>query len=143
MSPGRYSAWRFVHPDFDKTTGGTGIRVSTTGGIEMAVDRSAVRQSVLLLLSTRPGERVMRPEYGCDLHRLIFLPNDNTSAGLAIHYVRQALERWEPRIYQIRVNAGRNPDVESRLDIEVQYRVRATQRPERVAYSINLTGEAL
>jgi phage baseplate assembly protein W len=143
MNVPRYSAWRFVHPDFDKAIENTGIRVSTTSGIEMAVDGSAVRQAVLLLLSTRPGERVMRPEYGCDLHRLIFSPNDNTSAGLAIHYVRQALERWEPRIYQIRVNAGRHPDIESRLDIEVHYRVRATQRPERISYSINLAGEAL
>ena len=40
----------------------------------------------------------MRPGYGCHLFRLAFAPNDDTTAGLAIHYVRQALERWEPRI---------------------------------------------
>jgi len=44
------------------------------------------------------GERVLRPEYGCDLHRLVFSPNDATTAGLAVHYVRAALLRWEPRI---------------------------------------------
>ena len=68
---------------------------------------ASVRQAILLLLSTRPGERVMRPTYGCDLHRLVFSPNDDTTAGLAIHYVRQALERWEPRIEVIRLDAGR------------------------------------
>ena len=56
----------------------------------------AVRQSILLLLSTRPGERVMRPDNGCDLYRLAFAPSDDMTAGLAIHYVRQAVERWEP-----------------------------------------------
>ena len=53
----------------------------------------AVRQSILMLLSTRPGERVMPPDYGCPIHRLVFSPNDATTAGLAIHYVRHSLLR--------------------------------------------------
>ena len=43
----------------------------------------SIRQAILLLFSTRPGERVMRPDYGCDIHRLVFSPNDDTTAGLA------------------------------------------------------------
>ena len=70
----------------------------------------AVRQSILLLLSTIPGERVMRPTYGCHLHRLVFWPNDDTTAGLAIHYVRRAVERFEPRVEVIRVDATRDAD---------------------------------
>ena len=64
----------------------------------MVEDDASIRQSLLLLLSTSPGERVMRPDYGCSLRRLVFAPNDDTTAGLAIHYVRQAVERWEPRV---------------------------------------------
>jgi len=58
----------------------------------------SVRQAILLLLSTVPGERIMRPEYGCLIHQLVFSPNDATTAGLAIHYVQRALDLWEPRV---------------------------------------------
>jgi len=85
----------------------------------------------------------MRPEYGCDLHRLVFSPNDNTTAGLAIHYVRRALERWERRVDLLRVDAGRNPDNPTRLDIVVEYRVRATQRTESFTFALSLAGERL
>ena len=53
----------------------------------MIAGDAAIRQSIILLLTTTPGERVMRPDYGCPLHRLMFQPNDATTAGLAIHYV--------------------------------------------------------
>src|SRR5690349_19505038 len=105
MNPPRYRAWRFLQPSFDVPETAAGLRVGARGAIEMVDEWGSVRQAILLLLSTRPGERVMRPEYGCDLHRLVFSPNDATTAGLAIHYVRQALERWEPRIDILRLDA--------------------------------------
>jgi phage baseplate assembly protein W len=107
----------------------------------MVSDNAAVRQAILLLLSTIPGERVMRPDYGCDIYRLIFSPNDDTTAGLAIHYVRQALERWEPRIQLIRVDAERSPDSAEHLDILIEYRILASQQVQVLPFSINLTGE--
>lgn len=108
----------------------------------MVEDGASVRQSILLLLSTRPGERVMRPDYGTDLHRLVFSPNDNTTAGLAIHYVRRTLTRWEPRIDILRIDAGPSPDDPSRLNIVVDYRTRSTQRVDRIGVSMSLAGEA-
>src|SRR5262249_7975768 len=143
MSTSFYRAWRFVHPDFDLATRAAGLHVSTRGGMEMVEGKSSVQQAVLLLLSTRPGERVMRPNYGCDLHRLVFSPNDDTTAGLAIHYVRQAIERWEPRVEVTRLDARRSAD-ESRpgnLEIYLEYRVRATQQRETLVYAFDLTGE--
>lgn len=143
MSPPRYRAWRFLHPDVDATEEFAGLRLTARGGIDMVEDRDSVRQAVLLLLSTVPGERVMRPDYGCDLHRLVFSPNDDTTAGLAIHYVRRALERWEPRVDVLRLDAARNPEEPERLDIILEYRVRATQRAEALAISLSLVGEAI
>jgi phage baseplate assembly protein W len=103
---------------------------------------AAVRQAILMLLSTRPGERVMRPDYGCPVHRLIFSPNDATTAGLAIHYVRQALLRFEPRIDIIRIDAGPRPDAErATLVIVLEYRVRDTLRAERLTLELDLQGE--
>jgi len=143
MNLPRYRGWRFVHPDFDVSEGVAGLRTSATGGIDMVEEAASVRQAVLLLLSTRRGERVMRPDYGCDLHHLVFSPNDNTTAGLAIHYVRRALDRWEPRIDVLRVDAGRNADTDTRLDILVEYRVRATQRLEGMSFAMSLAGERI
>ena len=139
MSPPRYRAWRFLHPDLDFGVE-SGLRLAATGGVDMVEEHAAVRQAVLLLLSTRPGERVMRPDYGCDLYRLVFAPNDDTTAGLAIHYVRRALERWEPRIQILHLDAGRHPEDAERLSISLEYRVRSTQRAERLAYSLQLAG---
>jgi phage baseplate assembly protein W len=142
MTPSSYRAWGFVHPDFDAAEGQPGLRVSPRGGAAMVSGAAAVRQSVLILLSTRPGERVMRPRYGCDLNRLVFSPNDATTAGLAIHYVRQALLRWEPRIEILGLDAGPGETDPGRLDIVLEYRVRSLNRPDRLIYPFDLTGTA-
>jgi hypothetical protein len=100
-----------------------------------------VRQAILLLLTTKPGERLMRPEYGCDLHRLVFAPNDATTHGLAIHYVRQALQRWEPRVDIVRLDADCNESDPGRMDILLEYRMRRTLRQDALVLPINLTRE--
>jgi phage baseplate assembly protein W len=140
---GRYRAWRFVHPDFDRPENAGGLRISNRGRIDMVEEHAAVRQSLLLLLSTRPGERVMHPTYGCNLHRLLFAPNDLTTAGLAIHYVREALTRFEPRVELMRIDAAGPGDVvaQARLEIIIEYRVRATQRADQLSFPFDLMGE--
>ena len=143
MSSLRYSAWRFVHPDFDIAEAQTGIVNTATGGIAMVEEAASVRQSILLLLSTRTGERIMRPDYGTELHRLVFSPNDSTTAGLAIHYVRRAVVRWERRIEILHLDATRNPEADSHLDLVLDYRVRSTQRTEQLSFSLNLAGEPI
>jgi hypothetical protein len=102
---------------------------------------ASVRQAMLVLLSTMPGERVMRPDYGCDLHKLVFSPNDDTTAGLAIHYVRQALQRWEPRAEIQRLDAVRHPDRPEELILVLDYRVRASLQSSTLTVPVNLAGE--
>ncbi len=138
----RCRAWRFIHPDFDIEEGfGTGIRISNTGGIEMVEDQAAVRQAIMLLLTTTHGERVMRPEYGCDLQKLIFSPNDATTHGLAIYYVRRALQKWEPRIDILLLDAEASEKDPGRMNILLEYRVRKTGRSDNLNFSVSLTGE--
>jgi phage baseplate assembly protein W len=152
----RFRAWRFLFPGVDVAEDAGGLHIAATGGIDMVKEDESVRQAILLLISTVPGERVMRPEYGCYLHRLIFSPNDDTTAGLAIHYVRSALERWEPRIDVIRLDAVRDIDqleqwIETRhapddagnvLYIGLLYRVRATRQLRELTIPVNLAGQA-
>jgi len=104
----------------------------------MVEQPESIRQAILILLTTLPGERVMRPTYGCDLFKLVFSPNDETTAGLAIHFVRRALERWEPRVEILQLDATRNDDQPDRLEISLEYRIRAIQRTEQIGFSINL-----
>lgn len=134
-------ALRFEHPDLDASDQYGGLRFSAGGGIETVVGSTSVRQALLLLLSTRPGERVMRPEYGCPLHRLMFAENNATTAGLAIHYVRSAIERWEPRVEILTLDAGQNPRRPELLDIFLEYRVHSTRQRDQLAFSLNLTEE--
>jgi len=136
-----YRAWRFIHPDLDRGAPDQPFGLQLADGkLQMISGAEAVRQSILLLLSTRPGERVMRPEYGCDLFRLAFAPNDDMTAGLAIHYVRQAIERWEPRAEIIKLDAGRDPDTPERLNILLEYRLRLTQQADQLFFSLDLAG---
>ena len=138
MAEKRFRAWRFVHPDFDAAEGRAGLMAGPTGGIAMVDDDASVRQSLLLLLTTRPGERVMLPGYGCSLHELAFAPNDDTTAGLAIHYVRRAVTRWEPRVEVLDVDANRNAEDPARLDILLEYRVRPTLAPHELRLPVDL-----
>jgi phage baseplate assembly protein W len=133
----RYGAWRFAFHTTNGQVRPAGISLSAKGAIELAQDAAVVRQAILLLISTRPGERVMRPEYGCYLFRLAFSPNDDTTAGLAIHYVRQAIERWEPRIRISKLDANRNEAHVSWLDIHLQYCLRMNMRSENLAVRLD------
>lgn len=143
MSEVRYRALRFVLPQTliaepSRTWASAGLQAGPTGRTEMVEDDAAIRQSIMLLVSTTPGERVMRPEYGCSLARLVFAPNDETTAGLAIHYVRSAVERWEPRVETLRVDAVRDPERPETLQILLDYRIRATRRVDRVRIPFDL-----
>jgi phage baseplate assembly protein W len=135
--------WLFSHPDFDVGGMFPGLTLSAQGGIGMVEGEAVVRQAVLLLISTVPGERVMRPEYGCDLYQLLFSLNDDTTAGMAIHYISLALRRWEPRIDIVRLDATANPVRPEVLDIMLEYRVRTTNNVRQLALSMNLSGEEL
>lgn len=141
----RYRAWRFVLPQLllkDETHPwkSAGLQVTPTGRIDMVEEDESVRQAILMLIETVPGERVMRPDYGCNLDRLMFAPNDETTAGLAIHYVRIALDRWEPRIDILGLDAQRDPTRPGELDILLDYRVRASRRVEQLRLPVDLAG---
>ncbi|MGR9045860.1 MAG: GPW/gp25 family protein [Gammaproteobacteria bacterium] len=132
-------AWRFNHPDFDYGAANSGLAVTATGAIAMVEGDRAIRQSILLLLSTMPGERINRPGYGCDLHKLVFMPNDATTHGLAIHYVRQAIGRWERRVRIVRLDANANPEDAARMDILLNYQVLQSAFNDELSMSLTLS----
>jgi len=100
-----------------------------------------IKESIQIILGTAKGERQMRPEFGCELNKLVFAENTLSTAGLASYYVEQALVRWEPRIQLIRVESKPDPDPDekNRLAINVEYRVIATNTIFNLVYPFYLT----
>lgn len=146
MTGPRYRALRLVLPEVEEGpdgstgTAGPGLQHGPRGGLQTVSGRDSVRQALLLLFSTRPGERVNRPEYGCSLHRVLFSPADDTTAGLAIHYVRQAVARWEARVDVLDVDAFPAPEEPERLEVRLTYRIRATGDVDELAVDVPLAG---
>lgn len=85
-----------------------------------------IEEAISMILLTPKGQRVMRPEFGCQIHDLIFAPNDATTAGLAAYYVEDALGMWEPRIRVLEVQANPDPQHGGRLLIDIRYEIKAT-----------------
>jgi len=98
----------------------------------------SVRQSILIILSTAKGERVMRPDFGCGLHDLVFAVNNTATQGMAKFEVRQALETWEPRIDVLRVEAVAAGEHREQLLIGIDYRVRTTDTRFNLVYPFYL-----
>jgi hypothetical protein len=126
------------HPDLGD--GVAGMTVTARGRLTLVTGAAAIRQALLMVLSTVPGERVMRPDYGCDLGRLVFWPNDATTAGLAILSVRRAVERYEPRVEVLAVDADADPDRPGLLVVVLTYRIRATGQRDELALAVDLHG---
>ncbi|HKP29660.1 MAG TPA: GPW/gp25 family protein [Gemmatimonadales bacterium] len=108
------------------------------GEVSMAAYDEDVRQAVRIILGTAPGERVMRPDFGAGLPALVFEPMNATTLELARHRVEEALILWEPRIDSIEVSVTADAPV-GRLNIEVNYRVRATNTFYNLVYPFYLT----
>lgn len=96
-----------------------------------------IRQAVMIVLGTRPGERVMRPDFGCELHSLAFAPNNPATANLARHYVSSALARWEPRIEVTEVVVA-NDTRAAALTIDLTYRIRGNEGRQTLTLSFPL-----
>lgn len=96
-----------------------------------------IAESVRIILFTRPGERLMRPDFGCRIHELVFAPNNTTTASLAEEFVRRALQRWEPRIEDVQVRVNPVP-AEALLSIAVDYRIIDTNNRRNAVYPFYL-----
>lgn len=102
------------------------VGVDARGRVALARGAHDVEQAIRMILMTPVGQRIMRPEFGCRIHELMFEPNDGSTAGLAAHYVERALGMWEPRIQVLGVRATADPEDGSRMLIDVQYEIKAT-----------------
>jgi len=108
------------------------------GRIAMAHHEESIRQAIWMILGTAKGERVMRPDFGCGIHDLVFAINSAGTAGRVASEVRQALVQWEPRIDLLNVTASPGDSQSNELLIEIEYRVRATNNRFNLVYPFYL-----
>jgi len=99
-----------------------------TGLIAAAEYEEDIRQSIRIIIETAPGERVMRPNFGCGIHDLVFEAVDTTTIQRIRSEVEEALRRYEARIDVLEVNVDEDATAEGKLLIELEYRVRRTNQ---------------
>ncbi|MFB7086886.1 GPW/gp25 family protein [Streptomyces sp. NPDC056296] len=109
------------------------LRIGPTGGIALVSGEREIEEAMQLVLATAPGERPMRPEFGCAIHDLVFAPVNEQTAGRIQHEVYTSLDRWEPRIevHEVEVSAGTDQSV---LYIDVRYSIRGTNNPRSLVF---------
>ena len=117
------------------------LQISPTGGLALAKGERDIQQAIGIILGTVPGERVMRPNFGCRAWELVFAPRNAATRSLMVHYVQQALGRWEPRIQVQEVRVLDDPEHSGALLVHIDYRVKATHDERSIVYPFYLTGE--
>lgn len=113
-------------------------RLDPLGEAAQAAGPEKVRQSVLLILGTRRGERVMRPDFGAGLEDMVFEPVTAATAALVRLRVEQGLAAWEPRIDVRGVEVSVADRAAGRLDVRIDYRIRATNTFYNLVYPFHL-----
>lgn len=122
------SGWAFpVGPD------------ATRGSLRYRTGAEKVRESLLLILATEPGERIMRPDFGCGLRRFLHAPNTLTTRAAIEREVRRAIEQWEPRVAvaEIAVTPGDDP---AQLLVAIRYEHVRDGRGDVLVYPLYLEG---
>ena len=98
----------------------------------------SIRESIMIILNTSKGERVMRPDFGCGINELVFAPNNTSTATLIAFYIKEALLKWEPRIELLNVNAEPDEIEQNKLIITIDYMVKMTNTKDNLVYPFYL-----
>ncbi len=123
---------------YDATFVGRGfywpMQVDHTGAIRLTDGADDIDRSMAVVLATAPGERVMRPQFGCRIWDLLFEPVTANLLGLMAESVRDALAQWEPRVNVEEVTPVPDEKDNALIVISVRYRVKATNDRRNLVY---------
>ncbi|MBI5329325.1 MAG: GPW/gp25 family protein [Betaproteobacteria bacterium] len=116
--------------------------VDAHGRLNWTAGNKSLRECMLNILLTNPGERIMRAEFGAGLRNFIHYPNNETTRSLIADAARRALERWEPRVNVEEVSVLDDPRHLSQVTLSIRYRIRLDGSRERLDFSLSLGGSA-
>lgn len=117
------------------------VGLDARGNLSLTDHELNIEESIQVVLGTAPGERVMRPLFGCKIHDFVFHPNNSSTAALISFYVRESLVKWEPRIEEVSVSAQPDPSLENTMQVHISYRVRRTNNLRNLVYPFYLRRE--
>jgi phage baseplate assembly protein W len=115
------------------------LQVTPTGGLATSSLERKIEESIYLILSTSPRERVMLPDFGCGLHDLVFAPDNPGTIAQVATTVRASLTTYEPRIDLLSVDVSAAPGQPNLLLIRVDYRIRANNALTNLVYPFFVT----
>ncbi len=104
------------------------------GKIAFSEGVDSIRESIIIILGTVKGERIMRPDFGCEINGLVFSPNNSQTAGLIAFHIKDALMKWEPRIDVLDVNAYPDMNEKNKININIEYMIKTTNSKSNLVY---------
>lgn len=113
-------------------------RIAPDGQLVWSAGELNVRESIAIILRTRPGERLLRPDFGCGLDRYLYEPNNVATLRLIQEEIKQAITRWEPRVSLDDIRVATSAEDERAVEITIVYTLIATQRRERMGLTLAL-----
>jgi hypothetical protein len=117
------------------------VSTNLNGGVSSSQLEENVRQSIFIVLGTAPGERLSRPRFGCQIHDLMFAPNNELTAARAEVYCEEAIYKFEPRVEKVKCYAMPNKDEPNRLDIRIEYVIAGKNDKRNLVFPFYLKNE--
>jgi uncharacterized protein len=127
-----------AHVDFLGRGWAFPVAPDQTGEVRLVEDAEDIREAIRIIVETEPGERVMRPDFGAGLRSIVFEPMNTGTIALVQHRVLLALTTWEPRIDGVTVAVTADAAATGRLDVRIDYRIRATNTFDNLVYPFYL-----
>ena len=113
-------------------------RIDATGSFALVTQEREIEEAIRIIVATYPGERSMRPEFGCRIHDYVFESIDSFTLGRIDYEIRVALDRWEPRIDVVDIDFDTSEAELGRLVIEITYALRTTSDVRNLVYPFYL-----
>lgn len=114
------------------------ISINSSGKVGMSAYEDDIREAIWIILGTSKGERAMRPDFGCGIYDYVFAPINIATMTLMEGSVRESLVFWEPRIEITSVKLSVDENVDDKLLISIEYRVRTTNNRFNLVYPFYL-----
>lgn len=117
------------------------LQVDSQGRLALTNGENEIFQSIRIILETSPGERVMRPTFGCRVWELIFEPRDASTEALLKEYVREALAMWEPRIEVTGIDILEEGAPQEVIMVNIRYLIKNTHDERSIVYPFYIMDE--
>jgi hypothetical protein len=108
--------------------------VGPSGGVALVTHEREIEQAIRIILGTHPGERPMRPGFGCPLRDFVFRNADISTAAELSFAVQRSIQMWEPRVDVLAVDVRPARDVRNRLNLDITYQIKNTNDPRNLVY---------